>query len=50
MSKRIWQVRKWLIDKFIQIIGRWETPVANPADIYYSYKLILGRDPDDEGW
>lgn len=39
-----------LIEALVAIIKRAETDYANPADLYYAYRLLLDRRPDDTGW
>jgi hypothetical protein len=36
-----------LLTKFLSSL---ETRLADPADLYYCYRLLLGRKPDPEGW
>jgi FkbM family methyltransferase len=33
-----------------RILARLETHLADPSDLYYCYRLLLGRKPDPEAW
>lgn len=44
------QVRLTLIDLLTRLISRLNRPQADPADIYYAFRLILGRTPTAADW
>lgn len=44
------QLRLALIDLLTRALSRLSRPQADPADIYYAYRLILGRTPTAADW
>lgn len=44
------QVRLTLINLLTRLLSRLSRPQADPADIYYAYRLLLGRAPTAADW
>ncbi len=39
-----------LLRFWLWLLRALSTDKADPADVYFSYRLLLGREPDDSGW
>ena len=50
MGKRLHQVRLRSVDALTGLLSKLETEYADGADLYFSYRLLLGRKPDDGTW
>src|ERR1700758_1415859 len=39
-----------IIDLLTSLLRKFETTLADPSDLYYCYRLLLGRRPGNEDW
>ncbi|MBN1138053.1 MAG: FkbM family methyltransferase [Anaerolineae bacterium] len=44
------RVASWLTNAIVSILPRLQTDRADLTDIYFCYRLLLGRRAEDEGW
>ncbi len=47
MGKRLHQVRLGAVDALTGLLSKLETEYADGADLCFSYRLLLGREPDE---
>ena len=43
-------IQFWLKKRLVDLLQRWQSEMADPADVYFSYRLLLGRVPEPRGW